>query len=46
VAAAEFGGEDRADIRRWCTDAFTPIFATPRSIEFDAWFAVVRPAVS
>lgn len=36
-------GEDRDEIERWCRDRFAPVFAAPRPIEFDCWYAVARP---
>jgi SAM-dependent methyltransferase len=43
VARAVQRGEDGASIERWCARGLDPIFPAPRPVEFDAWFAILRP---
>lgn len=45
VAAAIAMGEDRDAIRNWISATFAPAFASPVLIDFDAWFAILRPTV-
>ncbi len=43
VAAAVLRGENASAIRTWCATTFAPTFATPLPVEFDTWYAVMRP---
>lgn len=43
VSAAMSRGEDRTAIRAWIAAVFAPAFVRRRSVDFDAWYAVVAP---
>ena len=41
---AHLSGQTEDEIRAWCDANFTPVFPVPVPIEFDAWFASLRPS--
>ena len=43
IAAAVARGEAASGIRNWCAAKFAPTFTRALPVEFDAWFAVMRP---
>ena len=43
IAAAVARGEAASHIRTWCAAQFAPTFTRALPVEFDAWFAVMRP---
>ncbi len=43
VAAAVANGDEASEIRTWCATTFAPAFTSALPVEFDTWFAVVRP---
>ena len=43
IAAAVARGEAASHIRNWCAAKFAPTFTRALPVEFDAWFAVMRP---
>ena len=43
VSAAIATGEDGDAIRDWITARFASLFSGPMPVDFDAWFAILRP---